>query len=261
MTTDDTRDTGIPTRAIHEAYLGMQQAHRDFRRASDDQQRDDSRAHATYQEAVLTLYELVRPHLKRKTGLQQFWNGDLPEYPDRWWQSIDEAREYCQQYGTAVWALQKHVQTAATSPNVGGDTVAATDGGGTPADWHQRLNLTDRQRVVAVDADSDPLLWVELRATAGLSCLDTWETSQRQRRASGDGFMSGKTSTTVELEYVAPWKLTQAKRLLAEAIDKMSLLSHVDVDHEDGAIVNFDQSREDAQATYRDTEYNGSPDI
>ena len=73
--------------------------------------------------------------------------------------------------------------------------------------------------------------------------------------------MAGETSTNVELEYVPVWKLRQAKRLLAEAADKMNLLSRIEIDHDDGAIVNFDQSRDDVDAEFRNAEYSSSPDI
>jgi len=260
--TDETRDTGIPTRAIHEAYLGMQAAHRRYRQARDEAGVDESQAQAGFQDAVLTFYELVRPHLKRKSSMQRLWDGELPDYPDRWWQSTEEAKRYCQQYGTAVWQLQHHVQTAAQSASVSGNGTALADGGGGgPAEWHERLNLTDKQRVVSVSDDSGTLVWVELRAVTGLRQLDTWDTRQRRERTRGGGFMAGQSATTVTLEYVNPNRLTRAKRLLAEAADKMGLLSRIDIDHEDGAIVNFDQSDGNGQAEYRDTEYDGSPDI
>lgn len=264
MTQDDTRDTGIPTRAIHETYLNMQEAHRGYRQVRDDPGADETNAHAAFQDAVLTFYELIRPHLKRKGSMSSFWEGELPDYPDRWWDSVEQAQQFCLEYGTAVWSLQKHVQTMATSPNTnsGADPSVIADGGAsTPADWHRELNLSDNQRVVAVERQEGVLTWIELRAVTGLKKLDRWDTREKRRREKQDGFMSGETTTTIELEYVPVWKLTQAKRLLAEAADKMSMLSRVDIDHEDGAIVNFDQSRDDVQPEYRDAEYDSSPDI
>lgn len=214
-----------------------------------------------FQDAVLTFYELIRPHLKRKSSLSRFWVGELPKYPDRWWTSVDEARRYCSRAGTAVWSLQKHVQTAASSPNVNSESPVATDGGATPSEWHDRLNLTDMQRVVSVGTENDVLVWVELRANAGLRQLDNWQTQERRSLESGNGFMASETSTSVELEYVPIWKLRQAKRLLAEAADKMNLLSRIEIDHDDGAIVNFDQSRDDVDAEFKNAEYSSSPDI
>lgn len=260
MSNQDTRDTGIPTRAIHEAYLNMQQAHRRYRQARDNATRDETAEHATFQDAVLTFYELIRPHLRRKSGMRKFWEGELPDYPPRPWDSVEQAKQHCLQYGTAVWGVQKHVQTTQTSPNAG-DTEAVADGGGSLADWHDQLNLTDRQRVVAIDRKNALLTWVELRAVAGLKQLDSWDTREIRRREQQDGFMAGETTMAVDLQYVPVWKLTQAKRLLAEAADKMNLLSRIDIDHEDGAIVNFDMSRDGAKPEYRNAEYNSSPDI
>lgn len=261
MAGQDNRDTGIPTRAIHEAYLSMQQAHREYRQLRDTPQRDATSAHAAFQDAVLTFYEFVRPHLKRKSAMQQFWVGELPPYPQRPWQSVDAAKEYCRRYGTAVWSLQEHYQTLQASPNADGQ-AAVTDGGqiATLQDWHDRLNLTDQQRLVKID-DSEQLIWIELRAVAGLQQLDRWETEERTEHQSGGGFMASETASTTTLEYVAVPKLARAKRLLAEATDKMNLLSRVDIDHDDGAIVNFDQSREGVEAEYRDVEYDSTPDI
>jgi len=262
--TDGKREYGIPTRALHESYLTMQKAHSAFRKVKNeaDSQGELKAAQADFQEAVLQFFELIRPHLKRNGSMTEFWYGDLPDYPDRPWQSIEAASRYCQQHGTAVWQLQQHTQTSQQSPNVDGGEIAATDGGtDTLAGWHQRLNLTDYQRVVSVRREEGELYWIELRGVCGLQHLDSWDVRKQTRRESGDGFMSSKTSQTVEFEYVDPWKLITAKRVLSEAADKMNLLSQIDIDHDDGAIVNFDQSREDAQASYTSAEYDSSPDI
>jgi len=259
MAQQDDRDTGIPTRAIHEAYLNLQQAHRGFRQARTDGAGEDS-AHAEFQDAVLTFYELIRPHLKRKSAMSHFWHGELPDYPARPWDSVEHAKQYNMQYGTAIWGAQRHTQSAATSPNVG-DASAIADGEGSLAGWHEELQLGDMQRVVATEQGDAVLTWIELRFVGGLKQLDSWETRKTRSREQQDGFLAGQTTTRVDLQYVDVWKLTQAKRLLAEAADKMNLLSRVDIDHEDGAIVNFDQSREDVDAEYRDAEYNSSPEI
>lgn len=262
--TDDPRDTGMPTRAIHESYLRMQESHTRYRRARDNPNQSEKRAHAGYQEAVLTFHELIRSHIKRKGAMGEFWYGELPDYPEHPWQSVEHAIEYCRQSGTAIWGLQKHYQTVSGSPNVdSGSMAAATDGGvETLADWHDRLNLGDMQRVVKVSIeDSGAVTWLELRAVAGLRQLDNWDTTESNERQQGSGFMSSTTSTATELKHVPIWKLTKAKRLLAEATDKMNLLSHVEVDHEDGAIVNFDQSRDDVEPAYRTADYDSSPDI
>lgn len=258
---EDNRDTGIPTRAIHESYLNLQQAHRQYRQARDTPDRAEKPSHADYQDAVLTFYELIRPHLKRKSAMAKFWEGRLPDYPDRAFDSVEHAKQYYTHNGVAVWGLQKHIGTRATPNTAGGGTPPVADGAGSLDEYHDLLDLTDRQRVVGVEYQENLLTWIELRAVTGLQQLDSWDTREERRREQQSGFMASETTTTVELKYVPTAKLTKAKRLLAEAADKMNLLSRVDIDHEDGAILHFDQSREDAQPEYRDTEYNSSPDI
>lgn len=260
MAQDDTRDTGIPTRAIHEAYLNLQQAHRQFRSARDTPTGNETRAHADFQDATLTFYELIRPHLKRKSGVSKFWEGKLPSYPGRAFESAADAKRYYRQ-GVAIWGFQTHVETR---PLPGGNAteIAVADGGNaTLRDYHRQFDLSDMTRILALDAEESVIIWKELRAIGGLRQLDTWDTREVTERTSGNGFMASQTRKNTELRYVPVWKLTQAKRLLAEAADKMSLLSRVEIDHEDGAIVNFDQSRDDVQAEYRDAEYDSSPDI
>lgn len=261
---EDTRDTGMPTRAIHESYLSMQQAHQQYRSHRDNPKKSERPAHANYQQAVLTFYELIRSHLKRQSGMSTYWHGELPDYPTHPWSSVDHARQYIQSQGTAIWGLQKHVETVPAQQQAagasGGEAIA--DGGGRSlAEWHDELGLGDRQRVVAVRPEEEVLLWIELRAVAGLQQLDTWDTEKNTERNRGSGFMASETATNTELEYVPVAKLTAAKRLLGEAADKMNLLSRVDIDHEDGAIVNFDQSRDDVDPEYRAADYDNSPDI
>lgn len=257
----DERDTGIPTRAIHEAYLNLQESHRQYRRARDNPNQPERRAHAGFQDAVLGFYELIRPHLKRKSSMAKFWEGRLPDYPGRDFASVEQARRYYQNNGIAVWSLQKHIgKRQARQAGAGSEAIA--DGGGVSfSDLHDTLGFTDRQRLVSIEREDGILLWIELRAVAGLGQLDGWETREETHREKGSGFMASQTKANTELRHVPIGRLTRAKRLLAEAADKMSLLSRVEIDHEDGAIVNFDQSRDDVEPEYRDAEYDNSPDI
>ncbi len=77
---DDTQNTGLPTRAIHDAYLNLQQAHRQFRQARDHDQ-DITGPQGVFQDAVLTFYELVRPHLKSESALSSYWRGTFQITP------------------------------------------------------------------------------------------------------------------------------------------------------------------------------------
>ena len=261
--TDDTRDTGIPTRAIHESYLNLQQAHRQYRNARSSPTTPERPAHGDFQDAVLTFYELLRPHLKRKSALQSYWVGEIPDYPGQAFENYAQARRYYTQRGTAVWAVQRHPQVTPLTGDAA--TATVTDGGPpAPGEWHERLDRGDRTRIVAAEPDREQnvLNWVEFRFEAGLRQLDGWDTRRvehEDRRE--DGFLVGESQTRTELRHVDIGKLQRAKRLLAEAADKMSLLAHVDIDHEDGVITNFDQSGDEPQAGYTTGEYDSSPDI
>jgi len=260
----DERDTGIPTRAIHELYLQMQEAHQNYRRVRDYAQGSEDAAHARYQDAVLSFYELIRPHLKRKGAMGEFWYGELPNYPDRPWASVEHAQQFCLEKGTAIWQIQKHTRTVQLQPagdSTGNQTAVADGGAMSLSEWHDRLNLGDMQRVVSVAHEGSGVIWTELRAVAGLRQLDGWTTQEVTERKDGSGFMASQVSTTTNLQYVPEPKLTQAKRLLSEATDKMNLLSQVDIDHESGAIVNFDMSRDDVSPEYRTADYDSSPEI
>lgn len=260
---DETRDTGIPTRAIHQSYLQLQQAHRAYRQAKTAPDRDANPAHGDFQDAVLTFYELLRPHLSRKSSLTDYWNGKIPEYPEQAFGSYDRARRYYVQGGTAIWEAQKHREV---QPLAGDAASPAVADGGEPslANWHERLGRGPRSRLVTVERDRDEgvLYWVEYRFTAGLRQLDTWDTTRVEREEKReDGFLVGQSETRTEYRHVAIDKLQRAARLLAEAADKMSLLSRVDIDHEDGVITNFDQSGDEPEAGYTTGEYDSSPDI
>lgn len=260
---DDTRDTGIPTRAIHQAYLRLHHAFRAYRQAKTDPSRDANAAHGDFQESVLTFYELIRAHLARKSSLQKYWAGSVPEYPDQAFGSYEQARRYYVEGGTAVWTVQKHREV---QPLTGDAASPAVADGGVPslADWHERLNRGSRTRLVTVERDRDEgvLYWVEFRFEMGLRQLDTWETTRVEHTEQRDGgFLVGESETRTEYKHVAIDKLQRAARVLAEAADKMSLLSQIDVDHEDGVITNFDQSGDEPTAGYTTGEYDSSPDI
>jgi hypothetical protein len=260
----DQQDTGIPTREIHEAFLTLKKTRHHYREARDDPTSDEQGPHRAYQEAVLSFYASLRPYLKRKSAMERYWAGELPEYPERPFNSVPQAHQYYTQHGVAIWALQKHTHTMRTSPNTQGvdPSELATDGGATTlSEWHDHLNLTDNQRLVAVDWQGDELAWVEFRAVSGLQQLDTWDTERVRTRERGDGFMAGEGATREELQFVDVAKLEKARRLLIEAADKMSLLARVEIDHENGAIVNFDQSRDDAEPRYTEADYDETPDI
>ncbi|MFW5950258.1 MAG: hypothetical protein ACOCR6_02785 [archaeon] len=223
MSDHDQRDSGIPTRAIHEAYLSMQQAHRQYRQARDHGGDVDS-AHATLQDSVLTFYELVRPHLKHESGLSDYWEGHIPDYSGWDFQSEREAVEYIRDKGTGIYQVQRHPPKVLT---VNKDLQA--DGGlNTFSEWHEFLGLSDSERLVAVkyEASEAKVFYKVLRiATLPLRKLDSWKVTVRKNRTRGDGFMASESAVNVTREYVPVQKLVTAKRLLVESADKLGALS------------------------------------
>ncbi len=221
---DDTQNTGLPTRAIHDAYLNLQQAHRQFRQARDHDQ-DITGPQGVFQDAVLTFYELVRPHLKSESALSSYWEGDLPDYAGWDPNSVDDAVRTVREKGTGVYQVQQHVDTVELQQE------ALTDGGVSSFDdWHQLLGLSNRERLVGVQHGEDDLVYVQLLRIAVLPLreLDHWQVRISKERTQGDGFMAGETTVKTKREFEPPTKLITAKRLLVEAADKLGALSEFD---------------------------------
>lgn len=237
--------TGIPTRAIHESYLTLQRAHQDYRRARD---RGDDTHHeqGALQDAVLTFYELLRPHLKHETGLSEYWNGELPDYTGWNFDSAAEARAYIRDKGTGVYQIQRHT----LMDDLQQRQQVLTDGGnGTEQpqsfeDWHNLLGLSwERERLISWQAHDDGVYFQVFRcAVLPLRQLDNWQTTIRRERTNGGGFMAGQTSTTEHREFVNEQKLITGKRLLVEAADKL------------GALSQFDASKQRTEITREDLE-------
>lgn len=231
MESSDTKDSGIPTRAIHESYLSVQRAHQQLRQAREHDT-DVTDAQAVLQDEVLTFYELLRPHLKHESALSDYWDGDLPGYTGWDFKSVTEAKQYVMDHGTGVYQVQKHPSTVAVRQK------ALTDGGVEGyEDWHETLGLSwDTERLLSVepvqqdqreamDADATHYVVVLRCAVLPLRRLDRWQPRVRKERTSGDGFMSGETSVETTREYQPPQKLVTAKRLLVEAADRLGALS------------------------------------
>lgn len=239
----NSKDRGIPTRAIHEAYLQLQGAHRTYRQVRDDPNTgdaDERRALGELQGAVLTFYELVRPHLKHETSLADYWDGDLPDYTGWGFQNPGEAATYVQAHGTGVYQVQQHTTA------VEADQEMLTDGGvETFEDWHDFLGLSwDSERLVSVQPDDGDRCYVRLLRAAVLPLreLDHWRAHLQKDRRQGDGFMAGETTVETRREFEPAMKLVVAKRLLVEAADKL------------GALSEFDASTQESEITKQDIE-------
>lgn len=234
---DDTEGNGIPTRAIHEAYLTLQDAHREYRRARDSG-RDTHGPKGQFQDAVLTFYELVRPHLKHESALEDYWKGNLPSYTG-WDFSDTDPRTYVREHGTGVYQVQEHVDMIEIDESV------RTDGGlDSLDDWHKFLGLSwESERLVAVQpADGTHFVKVLRCAVLPLRELDHWEATVKQQRVQGEGFMSGETAVSTTREFQTPDKLVTAKRLLVEAADRL------------GALSDFEASSQTTEITREDME-------
>lgn len=243
---EDTTGAGMPTRAIHEAYITLQQAHRQYRRARDRGADGEAEA-ADFQDAVLTFYELVRPHLKHESALSEYWAGELPDYTGWDFDTTAEAREYVSERGTGVYQTQLHQTTVAL------DQEVVADGGlNTFREWHNVLGLSwGTERVVAVGRDRDGeghthIAQILRCAVLPLRELDDWQATVTRQRTSGDGFMSGESSVAREREFQPPQKLVAAKRLLVEAADQLGALSAFDASAQRTEITREDMERVEA---------------
>lgn len=247
MSQQERKDTGIPTRAIHESYLNLQQTHRQFRQANDDPEVDASRHHAAFQDAVLTFYELIRPHLKHESGLSEYWEGEVPDYAGWNFNSAPEAAAYIRDHGTGIYQVQEHAEMRSY------DQEVLTDGGELGFDqWHELLGLSwQSERLVAVsevpdredaaDAGTGQCIVKLLRiAVLSLRELDHWQSYVTKERTRGDGFMAGETSVSTDVQFEPVVKLITGKRLLVEAADDLGLLSEVEAGRPETEITKED---------------------
>lgn len=257
MSTDD-QHSGLPTRAIHEAYLDVQQALRQYREARDRGAATD-RAHARLQHSVLTLYELLRPHLRAADVVADYWTGTPPDYPgDGVAPDPDD--------GAGVL----HVQRRTASLSLDGDRDPerlAVDGGAidaaaleTLAEWHDELGLSDDIRLVGVAVNGDVAMLRYDAYQLGLRQLDDWGTVVVERERYLGGFLAGRTASTRERRRVDVPRLRRAARELAQAADELNLLTEVQ-ESSLKMIQDFDQSRQEETSSIDETDYSGEPPL
>lgn len=222
----DSEDTnGIPTRAIHESYINLQQAHHEFRRARD--RGEETRAlRGEFQDQILAFYELVRPHLKHETALEDYWSAHLPDYTGWDFKSDREAKDYLRDKGTGVYQVQNHTDLVEVQQEM------LTDGGVDGfAGWHDLLGLSwDTERLIALQPADDSQYYIKVLRAAVLPLrnLDRWRAREVTTREQGDGFMASETHERTHQEFEPEVKLVAAKRLLVEAADKLGALSAFD---------------------------------
>lgn len=210
--------TGIPTRAIHEAYLDMQRALKEYRRATDrGSQQARDRAHGEVQEAVLTLYEMLRPHIKHNSAVNEYWDGQPPSYPPE-----DAPRETPDpDDGRGVLASQVHPQTYELN---GTDPDELT----TLRDWHDALGVADTVRLTGVSANGEQVMVRYQTYEMGLRRLDDWQTEFDTVQSDLGGFMGGRSSQKTVRQRVPIEKLRRAARELSNVAEELGALSEFD---------------------------------
>lgn len=219
MSTNDDNTSGIPTRAIHEAYLDMQRALKRYRRATDKGSKEAiQHAHGDVQETVLTLYELLRPHLKHNDAVDEYWDGEPPAYPH------DETAPDPED-GKGVLAVQDRTGTFDRA-----DLNGALPEDPDLSDWHDAIGLNGTVRLTAIRGNMVAYQSYEL----GLRKMDSWETEYRTTQTELGGFMgSVKTPDTTRQRVDMP-KLRRAARELADVMKEIGYLPESDIpDNED----------------------------
>ncbi len=212
---DSDGHSGIPTRAIHETYIEMQQALQTYRTAKDaQQQRGMVDAHGQLQSSVLTFYELLRPHLKHEDGVTDYWTGKLPNYKDN--EPPDPER------GKGILQVQQATRTVELNG-------IEPDEEWTLKDWADALpQVSDAVRLAGVRGLGDEAFITVYRYQKGLRHLDEWETKYVRNIERRGGFMSDKTTETVERQRIPIDKLTRAARELSDVADELGALSDFD---------------------------------
>jgi len=204
------KPTGLPTQAIHESYLDM---HRSFKavRQARDRGRGVQQAHGELQDAVLTCFDLLRPHIRTETATQDYWHGEPPAYGEGPPDPDD---------GTAILAVQEHTDMTALN----GHNPQEIDGF---REWHRALGLSDTRRLETVYMDEGKLLYKYQEYQMGLHRLDEWGTDIVREQTTLDGFFGTDTRETVTRKRVPVHKLRRAVRCLSDVCDQLNLLTDI----------------------------------
>lgn len=247
MSYGDEEHSGIPTRAIHESYIEMQSALQKYRTAKDAQRQGPmSNSHGELQSDVLTLYELIRPHLKKEPALGDWWNGRLPNYPG-------EYKPPDPDNGRGILHVQQ-TRRQVDLNNVNPDALESFK------EWHEALGLNGSVRIAGIAGIGDKVLVTVQEYQKGLRHLDSWETKYKRNREKKGGFLSDKTTEKVERQRIPIDRLKRAARELSDVINELGLLSQVDAGGSE-IIRGFDQSGEEPKAELDHAKYRGNPDL
>jgi hypothetical protein len=208
--------SGIPTRAIHEAYLDMQRALKSYREAKDQQhQAAIQQAHGELQQAVMTFYELMRPHLKQEQALKPYWEGKLPNYTKNG--TPPEPDD-----GKGILQVQEK------NDSFGFEDVEVPQSE-TLDNWHQSLGFNGNKRIQGIYGMGDSVFVTWHEYQTGLKHLDSSETSYKRHVKPKDGFMGDKTETEVQRQRIPIDRLKSAARELSDAAKEIDFLSQTGV--------------------------------
>jgi hypothetical protein len=211
---NDDNHSGIPTQAIHEAYLDMQRARKQYREAKDrGTEREQEAAHGELQDTVLTFYDQLYPHLKHETAVDEYWHGQLPRYNGETPPQPED--------GKAILQVQQKTDVFDVP-----DGFESLDGLG---DWHDALGLNGNARVVGITGQGQAVVAALHHYEMGLKKLDDWETDYRRTVQSMGGFYETKERETVERVRVPVDRLRRAARSLVEACDELGFLSNIEM--------------------------------
>lgn len=217
MPDQDDRHSGIPTRAIHEAYLDMQRALKGYRQATDGgSQVDIESAHGDVQETVLTLYELLRPHIKHNDGVNDYWDGQPPSYTGDGEPDPEE--------GKGVLEVQRRKESLQIPPDKTGEFSEADS----LADWHEFIGLNGTVRLTGVHVEGNVALVAYDAYQLGLRELDNWQTEYKTTEDDLGGFLGGTTEKKTERDRVKISKLRRAARELSDVAEALGALSEFD---------------------------------
>lgn len=234
MSQHDESGTGIPTRAIHGAYLDVQRALRRYREAVDaGDENAIGDAHGHVQQAVLTLYDLLRPHLKHNDAVRGYWDGEAPSYPQNGHRpDIDD--------GKGVLGVQER----ADPMTVDEDTAEAINEAEDLKDVHDALDLNGDVCVTGIVPNGQTLVVQYDAYQLGLRQLDGWETEFRTTQTTIGGFLGAEEQTETERIRVDMPKLERAARELNDVAERLGALSEFEPETHTAEITD-----EDIQAT------------